>query len=298
MLVSVKILERHLDWIGRRYQFAGLDELGERLAAGARGVERMAAVTFDDGYQDFYEHAFPLLRRKGIPAAVFVVTEYAGTARVPLHDRLYLLLARRRGARLEPMPGIRLPDISGMPPYAAMRALVETLSQEALEGVVRRLEAVDSLPEGLLRGWQPLSWETLARLQDAGVTIGSHTRSHTLMTNESAARVREEAAGSRKELEARLGAAVRHFAYPSGRFDAAAVRAVAAAGYEFAYTTCTHRSPEYPLLTIPRTLLWEKSSLNTFGSFSGAVLDCQIQHTFAWVAGCRERHAAGAEAWQ
>jgi peptidoglycan/xylan/chitin deacetylase (PgdA/CDA1 family) len=39
---------------------------------------RAVLLTFDDGYSDFAEHAWPLLERHGFPATVFVVTDAAG----------------------------------------------------------------------------------------------------------------------------------------------------------------------------------------------------------------------------
>src|SRR5438477_279294 len=38
---------------------------------------RAVLITFDDGYQDFADEAFPLLERHGFPATVFVVTDAA-----------------------------------------------------------------------------------------------------------------------------------------------------------------------------------------------------------------------------
>src|SRR5258707_1085298 len=52
MCVSTGMLERQLDWIGRRFRFVSLDEIGDDLGTGR---QRTAAVTFDDGYHDFYE---------------------------------------------------------------------------------------------------------------------------------------------------------------------------------------------------------------------------------------------------
>jgi peptidoglycan/xylan/chitin deacetylase (PgdA/CDA1 family) len=280
MLVSRSMLEQHLDWIGSRFRFVSLDELGERLELKDSRTDPVAAVTFDDGYRDFYDHALPVLKRKGVPAAIFVVTGLVGTKRLQLHDRLHLLLARRYK-----------PDSGAPTPFQATRALLENLPQADIEAFIQTIEPDVPFSEDVLQPFHSLTWEMLKEIRRAGMTVGSHTRTHALMTNECSQRVREEALVSRREIEARLGTEVHHFAYPGGCFDAAAVDAVAAAGYRFAYTTCDHHHAVYPLLTVPRTVLWEKSSCDSHGQFSGSVLSCQIHRAFALVSGCRQSHA-------
>jgi peptidoglycan/xylan/chitin deacetylase (PgdA/CDA1 family) len=277
MLVSLEMLEKHLDWIGRRYRFVNLDELGARLESGDAASSSVAAVTFDDGYRDFYELALPLLQRKGIPAAIFVVTDNVGTSRVPLHDRLYLLLKRRR-KELPVLPGV--PDLSRTDPYTALRTMLELLPASVVQFVADALEADDPVPDSLWAAFHSLSWDDLARVHRSGVTVGSHTRTHVLMTNEENGRVAEEAAGSRQIIQQKLGTPIRHFAYPSGAFDSASVRAVAAAGYRYAYATMPRGNSANPLLTIPRTVLWENSCIGAHRSFSGELLNCQIHHAF------------------
>ena len=277
MLISLEMLESHLDWVGRRYHFVGLDELGARLESEDPAVGSFAAVTFDDGYRDFYELAFPLLQRKGIPAALFVVTDHVDTPRVPMHDKLYLLLKRRR----RELPGLsQLSGILTMEPYTALRTMLQVLPSHVVQSVVETLEADDPLPKDLCAQFHSCSWDELRRVQQAGVTVGSHTRTHVLMPNESRSRVMDEAAGSRQVLQEQLGVPVRHFAYPNGAYDGASVKAVAAAGYRFAYGTLPRGASEDPLLTIPRTVLWEKSCAGPEGAFSGAVLDCHMLHAF------------------
>ena len=76
LLISRLMFERHLETIGHYFRFVTLDEIGRHVESGEPFRSSVAAVTFDDGYQDVYEHAFPILRRKGIPGAVFVVTNH------------------------------------------------------------------------------------------------------------------------------------------------------------------------------------------------------------------------------
>ncbi len=306
ILTSRATLEKHLDGIGRRRRFVSLDVLGERLSSGEGRGQPVAAVTFDDGYANVYDHALPVLRRKGIPAAIFVVTDLVGTSRPHLHDYLYLLLMRaytvwrdspRELGRLLGLLGLRLPWVESQgtesaAPLPAMQALLRDLPQRDVRRVIQVLQGEVEASARALSSLRPVSWEMLAEMRRAGFTIGSHTRSHALLTQESRAKVLEEIRGSRQSLERRLGGTVEHFAYPGGRFDRPAIRAVRGAGYRFAYTTCGHRDPSDPMMTIPRRLLWEHACRNVLGQFSPAILDCQVHGVFDAASRCRMDHGA------
>ena len=302
MAISCDMLEKHLDWLGRSHRFVALDELGERIAAGEPFERPVAAITFDDGYADVYENAFPLLRRKGIPAAVFVLTDLVGTTALPLHDRLYLLLRKFRARGETGTAHLRsLLEERGIlsaswqrvaaDPHRALVFLLRRLPRGVLLGVVDRLERETGVDAEALRELRPVSWSMLRAMQEGGFLVGSHTRTHALLTNESNEDIRDEARGSRATLEERLGRPVEHFAYPDGRCDARTVAAVAAAGYRFAYTTCSHEDPNRPQLTIPRRLFWEGSCLDHRQRFSGAVLSCQVNGVFDGADPCPQDHA-------
>ena len=187
MLISVVMLERQLDWIGRRFRVVSLDELAQRLERGEEAGGPLAAITFDDGYRDVYDHALPLLERKGMPAAVFVTTGLIGTREVQLHDRLYLALVRafrtwrsaphdlaRLLRALEiPWPGARVVR-AARSPLRAMRALFTTLPQAELHRVIDRLEAEVGVEEGAFEAHRLLSWDMVRDLHRAGIVIGSH----------------------------------------------------------------------------------------------------------------------------
>ena len=304
MLISSRMLEAQLDWIGRRYRFVALDELGRELDRGAPG-RPLAAVTFDDGYRDVYDVAMPVLVRKGIPAAVFVVTDLVGTGQAQVHDRLYLLLCRAIGRWRDPGTALRellldldlsLPaldlDRLAADPRLAVATLLRSLSRCEVDRLAVAIEDAVGADGSTAAGIEPLSWEMLADMVRAGVIVGSHTRSHAWLTQESSIGVLDEARGSREEIERRLGITVEHFAYPDGRFDAATVTAVAAAGYRFGYTTCTHRDPRHPLLTLPRRMLWENSCVDAVNRFSPAIMSCQVHGVWSLVSSCGQNHGA------
>lgn len=306
MLISLSMLERHLDWMGRRFRFVSLDELGSRLESGEPFPQPVAAITFDDGYRDFYHLAFPLLKRKGIPATTFVVTDLISTKEPYLHDKLFLLL-KQAFSMWRPAPRtllgllrqheIRLPQMERIgnaagDSFKTLRLFLDSLSQRELRRVLDALESTLGPLAEVPEEQRSLSWEMLREMRDRGITIGSHTRTHPVLTNESWAKVVDELRGSREQLQRELGIVARHFAFPAGRFNPLVVRAVAEAGYQFGFTCCTHRDPDYPLLTIPRKLLWENACLDATGSFSPALMSCQMNWAFDLVSSCRQEHGA------
>jgi peptidoglycan/xylan/chitin deacetylase (PgdA/CDA1 family) len=305
MLVSCDMLEAHLDWIARRFRVVSLDEMGLHLESGTAFERPVAAITFDDGYRDVYEHAFPLFMRKGIPAAVFVVTDLIGTSGIQLHDKLYLMVtralstcasARHNFGQFVAGLGVELPELEQLSgvvrdPAALTQTLLDHLPQATVNRVSAALEAeIGSGGGEIPRGLLSMSWEMLAEMHRAGWTIGSHTRSHPRMTKESPEKVVEETSGSRGELQRALGIEVAHFAYPAGRFDSDVVNAVAASGYRFAYTTCAHRDRAHPLLTIPRRVLWQNSGQSAFAPFSSTMMNFQVGAALDFRERCREKH--------
>lgn len=90
---------------------------------------------------------------------------------------------------------------------------------------------------GFVRRPAHLTIEQLQEVADAGMVIGAHTINHPDLTTISTALAAREISGSRIALEGWTGQAVNDFAYPSGRFNGAVEKLVAAAGFMDAVTT-------------------------------------------------------------
>jgi peptidoglycan/xylan/chitin deacetylase (PgdA/CDA1 family) len=304
MLVSRAMFERHVEWIGRHFEFVSLDEIGINIERGEPFSRPVATITFDDGYRDVYEHAVPTLMRVGAAATVFIVTDQVDRESWQIHDRMYYLLARsyekcqepwRRLAALLANAEISSAVIdqlrvSSTNPYELTSVLLPAISQAQAGLVMDLLHAElgderESVP-------RTMTWSMVRDLYRAGLTIGSHTRTHAWLANETPEKRLDEIAGSKRDLEERLGQAVRHFAYPGGQFTPPIVDLVARAGYRFAYTACDHRDARHPALTIDRLFLWEGSSITSGGRFSPSILSCQAHRLWPSARRCDRVHAA------
>ncbi len=301
-LISTTMLEQQLDWVGRHYRFVPLDELGRRLEQGDESAHTLAAVTFDDGYVGVYHHALPLLRRKGIPAGVFVITDAMGSSQVQLYDKLYVLLvallpvlghSEERLRRVLAAGGLHLnPADKGVAEdaFLTMRWLFTTLTHWELRTAVETLDAMVGIDDQDYPELQSLTWGMAHAMADSGFVIGSHTRTHATLTEESPEQVAAQTKTSLLVLQERLRRPVAHFAYPDGRYNPTVVSAVAEAGYRFAYGTCLYRDARHPHLTIPRLMLWERSSLDAGGRFSPSVMSCHVHHVFDLWHTCAHDH--------
>jgi peptidoglycan/xylan/chitin deacetylase (PgdA/CDA1 family) len=106
-----------------------------------------------------------------------------------------------------------------------------------------------------------LTWSELREMIAAGMSIGSHSRSHPYLTRiTSTTTLADEIAGSRSALEEKLGVPITEFDYPFGLYNAEDVAMVEAAGYKAARTDSFGLSGStedlftLPALTAPTTL--------------------------------------------
>jgi peptidoglycan/xylan/chitin deacetylase (PgdA/CDA1 family) len=302
MLVSTAMFERHLDWIGRRFRFVGLDEVGEAVRNGVPFKDPVAAVTFDDGYQDVFDNAVPILKRKGIPAAAFVVTDLVGRTAWQAHDKLYHLIEKAFAQWGDPRPRLHgvLADL-GLPasqilrardatrsPMFTVSALLPNLSRVDTGRVMNRLEWL--VGNGFVNVPQTMSWAVLKQMLRDGFIVGSHTRTHPSLPMEPFESAEDELAESKRVLERNLGTTIDHFAYPGGQFTPGVVDVLDQCGYRYAYTACPHFDRRHPALTIERLLLWECSAIDLDGRFYPAILECQAQRLWPPAQICRRVH--------
>ena len=237
--ITPEHLERTLTLVRRAgFDIVALDEVPARLAAGEGGF---VALTFDDGYRDNVDHALPVLRRHGAPWTMFVTADYAsGTGRLWWLE-LEEVVRRNESLSFEGRTiaarGAAEKQAAFASLYGALRAGPEDRLRDTIAGWCAASGIdTDALVRELCLGWDDLV--VLGR--DPSVTFGAHTLTHPMLAKHHEETSRREIAQGRRELEARLGRAVRHLAYPVGDPSSAGpreFRLAREAGYATAVTT-------------------------------------------------------------
>jgi len=244
--VTPQFLEAAIKTIRRSgIELVSLDEMHRRLTT-RDFRRRFACITFDDGYRDTLRLAYPILRRYGVPFAIFVPTSFpdrlgelwwlALEAVIARKDRIGLVIdeedRRFDCATVEDKQHL-FDEI-----YWWLRAR-ETEAE--LRNVVRDLCARYSVELRAFCDELCMSWAEIAELAaDPLVTIGAHTVNHYVLEKVDEVTARSEMREGAAVLEAALGKRPQHFSYPFGDATSAGPRefAIAAAlGFKTAVTT-------------------------------------------------------------
>ncbi len=79
--VNPQLFARQMGYIHRRgYRVISLDELTAAIKTHKK-LKNVVAITFDDGYEDNYTYAFPVFKKYGFPAAIFLIPKHLGNPR-------------------------------------------------------------------------------------------------------------------------------------------------------------------------------------------------------------------------
>lgn len=207
------------------------------------------ALTFDDGWEDFYGNAFPVLQSVDVCATVFLPTDCIGTGKRFWTERLaHILTAIERHGKSALKNDRSSDSIVGKierlegPVDFRMENAVEALKTLPVEEIDRVLgELADSWRVGpATEGKSFLSWEEAREMYASGIVrFGSHTKSHRILSTASEELIREELAHSKEKLiEERVASpSFIPFSYPNGNYTQRIAELVREAGYHLAVTT-------------------------------------------------------------
>src|SRR5712692_999339 len=99
MVVTTSTFERQVAILKEHFEVVTLGALLADGVTATRPARPRCVITFDDGWRDNYDLAFPILRRRDIPATIFLATDFIGTDRAFWHTELLYLFTRTQLSR-------------------------------------------------------------------------------------------------------------------------------------------------------------------------------------------------------
>jgi peptidoglycan/xylan/chitin deacetylase (PgdA/CDA1 family) len=222
--------------------------------------------TFDDGYRDNLEYAYPIFKRHNLPFTIYVPTDYADG-----HGDLWWLALEKVIVRVDALSvkidGVQRRLRCGTPAdkNAAFHSVywwLRSIDEADARAIVRELCEGAALDTAGLCPDLIMNWDEIRRLAaDPLVTIGGHTRRHFALAKLTLADARAEIGESVRRLEREIGRPCRHFSYPYGDQESAGRREfdlVKELGLKTAVTTrkgLIHARHAHELTSLPRVSL-------------------------------------------
>jgi peptidoglycan/xylan/chitin deacetylase (PgdA/CDA1 family) len=256
----VKLLRRS------RIDVISLDEMHRRMSEHDFG-RRFVCLTFDDGYRDTLEHAYPILKAADMPFAVYVPTSFPDRLGELWWLVLEAVIARNEHIGLVIDGANRSFECGSV---GEKRALFDELywwlrsrqTEADMRAAVRDLAVRYHVDVAAFCSDLCMDWQEIADLAaDPLVTIGAHTINHPMLAKLPEKTVRSEMDLSRSVIEAALGTRPLHLSYPYGDPGSAGPREFAIAaelGFQTAVTTrpgVLFRSHAEHLTALPRISL-------------------------------------------
>jgi len=243
MATSTVAFQEILDWMAENFQVLALEDLVRHRGTSVDSKKPACAITFDDGWVDNFVHAFPLLLSRRLPATIFLPVQFIGTQRRFWQERLWLCV---KELQLTEFAQTSIEEVARHFPWFPLspevlspdgrlkRFLMTRPSEEAEEFVQHLTEFVGSQNSP---GRAFMNWDEVEQMAKSGISFGSHTLHHVLLTQMEPEHAITEIRESRRELQERLGSEVPAFSYPWGAANSISRDAVRDTGYRYAVGT-------------------------------------------------------------
>lgn len=273
-------LEQHLAYLSRHCNPISLSE----LCAGARppGKKPNVVVTFDDGYENNYLLAFPLLKRYRIPAVFALPTAFV-YHREPLWNDLVEYSVNNAASEQVVIRWARVTRrfsiahrVGRVELYKWLMHQCVRMRQERRAGFIETM--ADALgtpfraPEFFQNAdYRPLTIPQILEMADSGlIEFASHSVHHYLLTNVRRSQRIRELQESKDQVEMITGRPCTTFSVPGGMYNRAVLQDSVTAGYRTTLTSM-HGSPAVGGRVLPRNVVLDGDDVRVLAKKIGGL---------------------------
>lgn len=241
---------RQLEYLKRNYTILELDKAVELFKNGNL-PDHSAVITFDDGYQNFFEFAYPALKKNSLPATVFLSANFIDK-KIPLWvDRVEFATNHLPGRTTKEKIG---EDIAFRD---RLKKMAESEKEEEILELESRTSKLDDF-ENKKRVYSPLNWDQIRQMHQNGINFGAHGMDHSILTRIPPDQAQEEIEGSKALILEKIGHLSKIYCYPNGQkddFDVKIEKILQSSGFKSALTTLPGFNSDISVFSLKRIVL-------------------------------------------
>ncbi len=237
--INKTIFENQIECISKSCNVISTDELVENWGIEIHSTKPIAVVTFDDGFQNNFSIAKPILEKYRVPATFYISTGNITEQKIFWVDNLEIMFSKTLIKKIVPK---NMPTISSL--------ISNDIRNLTLESRVYKIKILDKIKQKLklchpkkrknildniskelevdksfsLKNFHPdysvLTWDEVKKIKSNSLfTIGGHSRWHNILSKLQGKELEEEIHESIKDIINNLGSFSGHYAYPEGQAE-------------------------------------------------------------------------------
>jgi len=218
--VSAAVFEKQLKTIKRYFKPMTVTELAQCKQKVGTTPKHAVVITVDDGYRDFYEVAYPLLKYYDVPATFYVTTGFVNGDTWLWPDQVAWIINNKNPVSSTITLATRNFDLSQSFSelwWPIVSLFLSVSNKERLDGLKQlEISCGVELPKRVPDSYSAVSWAELEEMQTNGIEIGGHTVTHPSLGHMELHEATEEIIQSSVDLTNWLGKRERSFCYPNG----------------------------------------------------------------------------------
>lgn len=240
--LGVNDFERHLNYLQKHFKIVSLSEIFESYRLKKTPSQLTIAITFDDGYENNYLNAFPVLQKLNIPATIFIAAQcLQNNDAILWYDLIDVFKNEIKfdeidfsKIEIDATKKEKFAEIKSIGQLKSFFKTLNTLEKNTLlpllisDEKIKRLKT-NSNPEF----WKMLNIKQMKEMSDSGlIEIGSHSVNHPNLDTISLDDLKMELSLSKQLLEGAIDKKVVSIAYPDGAYNNEVKKESIAAGYQ------------------------------------------------------------------
>lgn len=211
--------KQYILFLREHFRIIDMKELDQIITQGKKVREKLALITFDDGYYDNYEIAYPILKAYKVPATFFVTTSLISSNIIPWWDEIawHVKCLAGKSVKLSIWPeAITLPDKVDADIIRRILGKVKSFPAQ-INSQLSELQALtqQEVPSALSQQLF-MQWCHLTELENNSITIGAHSHTHRILSSLSPKDLTYELTESKRLLEQHLSHPIESLSYPVG----------------------------------------------------------------------------------
>ncbi len=228
LVISTKNFEEQIKYLSKSYNIISMHDLTAHIKKKIPFPSNSVVITFDDGLKNNFVNVFPILRKYDAKATIFLTTDYIDTLKVSWSNKFYYFINKIGLNKFVEEFEREFPAYSSSIAKISWKNIMENIN------FILKYKVDDSIREKFIQGLYNkfgikinkeeikdlyLSWKEVREMADAGISFGSHTSTHPVLSVLDYEKAEKEIADSKKNIEAELNKKVDLFAYPYGNED-------------------------------------------------------------------------------